>query len=332
MTQEELMGFLESGKGEIRFSNNDWNYTLIVLAYDDSMDDNDATTGNTSVLFLGGAYAGYNREEGEVFFGVGNNAKLEYAGFYKRETRQLYDSQYLLRRAIVVPNGFDWFEETCYGKACFDELVKAANKAVAEEMNKRIAARPEQYLNEKLLSDSHYDFEYLEKYGADSEARKAFFSGLDRWEFKLNRRKDYSTHQMILYVSHGDRWVCKQADIKIAECAGDIAFNLLKEKLVNERLAALVADITGRHYLRRAISDAITDQKTVRVKIVKDGIEFEFQTGTASLKVTDYPYYSTYRMAAKDGREFEKVFGYGKDYDETEVVSITHGKKVLYSR
>jgi hypothetical protein len=108
---------------------------------------------------------------------------------------------------------------------------------------------------------------------------------------------------------------------------------MLCEFLTNDALGAEYAAIADnpRHQAHRvrAIMRAMntTAAKTVRVTIRKNGAELSFKTEADDLRRDCGRSYSTWRIAAADRREFERLFG---DYGPEDILRIEYGRAALF--
>lgn len=245
--------------------------------------------------------------------------KLEYAGFVHHPTGRIYDGSYTL---------FRYQEEI--ETISLDTLKSDTRDAINAVLAARVDMKPVPVT--AVAEDVRETRKEHEDYGADREARDAFFSGKRKITYKPYVILELSTEQTVQIAMHGENFVTAWADEYLLRRAKHINERLWEISVSQKRLDALW-NTPGDHHTTLAIANAIEDDmKMVNLDIDKDGKQVVVKYEAPRLRMADTRDYSDWHMDAPGRRVFEKTYGKNARLYPPEVLRITYGKKTIYER
>ena len=255
---------------------------------------------------------------------------FQYAGIYCKRDGLIYDAQYSI--CALEP------DEKILGKSKEDllsELISAAHQRVEAV----IGNDRKNLIISKLTSPILIrNLEYAKEYGAAQEAREYFLDteGVDPPAYHCCYTLDEQTENSLLdYILDPEGFADREAAAYLAEKQEEILCDLLHNELVRAAYQELLEDSDNPVHSVKRIIQAVraSNAKTVRVTILKNGVEFAFKTETGFLchDCTGNEY-STWQIEARDRRKFQEIFGRNEKYRPEEIVRIAYGRSVLYQR
>lgn len=254
---------------------------------------------------------------------------FQYAGIYCRRDELIYDAQYSVRE--VEPDAGILGKSE---KDLLSELINAVRQRVEAAVGNDRKNLAVSELTDPMLTSRLED---IREYGAAREARDHFLDteGVDpptyRCFYHLNGWKEDS---LPAYILDPEGFADREAAAYLEEKQQEILYDRLCSELVQAEYQALFKDTDNPvHYVKRIIQAVRASKaKTVRVTILKNGVEFTFKTEVCPLCRDCTNGYGTWQMEAPDRRKFQKAFGRSAEYRPEEIVRITYGRSVLYQR
>lgn len=281
----------------------------------------------------------FNHDENNIFLytrcihenDLMHGKNFEYAGFYNLKSNKLYDLSYEMRSFLKI----DHFNNDIIS---YEKIVSDIKSLVLEEV-KNIINNDVKNIDtsqaEKELDE--YDKKYLSDYPiyyAKTEAEDYFIKNKTLEDIKIHipQIQNVYTSDVLSHLNGDSKaLINSKAITHIAENLKKIYKSFLCTEMTRKEFLKISNDKTNILHLKRAISNSITDQKTVNVTILKDGKEFTFKTKTDALKCGVYNnYYYSWDIQSSDRKKFEKLFGRSADYKADEIMKIVYCKKPLY--
>lgn len=298
---DKIAFIIDPARREYIMHGKDYVTIIIKIAYNDSVD------------FL---YTQYQyRSDNPLKIGE----KLEYAGFVHHPTGRIYDGSFTLFR-------YQEEMDTISLDTVKKETIAAINAALVTYVG--MEPVPVTMVAEEIRNERNEH----EKYGADREARSAFFAGKRQILYKPSISLDLSTDQYVQIVMHGDTFVKAWVDEYLLRKANQINERLWEISVSQQRLDALW-NSPGTHHITLAIADAIeADMKMVNLHLDKDDKQIVVKYEASRLRSADTDDYSDWHMDAPGRRAFEKTYGRNARLFPSEIQRITYGKKVVYER
>ena len=175
--------------------------------------------------------------------------------------------------------------------------------------------------------------EYNECY-VKGEATDNFFAGVyaDSLEYESSYQfKGWNEENLLEYILNPGQFIDDEAQRYLEEHLDDILLDLRKLKSLKEHLAEIECDKNGPLHQIRAIKKAVEDSgaQTVKVTILKNGVEFSFKTATDTLRRT-HSTYSRWDIPAAERREYENLFKFDS-YRPEEIMEISYRGKAIYT-
>lgn len=306
MDTKTFLEYLMGNDNLLQFAARNANYVVIKVPFDT----------DTVALYGNRAYNGQDNRPSTAFYD-----KLEYYGFFSKKTEQIYDIQYILSETLGI-----LYEERKQKDSIIADLIAALSHSVSTHVEEHLDEFPASCIS------SRKDVEYMRKHSAPESARTAFFEhkSLNELELQISDRSlNIGDQSVVDFIHRPNELIGKMTADYVEKNREDLAYSVLYHAERKKVLEKLTADTSGIHYKQRRISDAITDQVTVRVGITKDGKDFMFSYAADRIKRHESSF-GTWDMAAKDRREFERLFGSSSNFTADEINEILHGKKVLY--
>ena len=141
-----------------------------------------------------------------------------------------------------------------------------------------------------------------------------------------------SEAEIVEFLDDGELFVKNKANKFFAENKPNISNAIFLDYLINKHLISLNS-AEGGHSKFRAMADSITDQKTVTLDVVRDGvpltIKYDAEYLKRCLKNTENSIWN-WNMDAPSRREFEKTYGKRAELMASDIVAIRYGKKTLW--
>lgn len=261
--------------------------------------------------------------------GIVRGDPFQYAGVYCKADGLIYDGQYELRSV---------YDDEDYTSRSAEKL-QATLQADVRSRIERVIDNDRANLNITKLTEPRKvsSLEEYIKYSAPGAAREAY---LDTVEFEgYTFRCYYEAHRwtedsLLNYISDPEKYAAREAAQYIETHQEEMLSDFLEgDALTTAYNAILAASGDPVHFIKRIrMAVNASDAKTVNVTIDKDGQSLTFKTEAYPLRVDCGSYYSTYHIVAADRRTFEEAFGRSANFAPEEIVSITYGRKEIYSR
>lgn len=256
-------------------------------------------------------------------------ASFQYAGIYCKLDGLVYDAQYSI--CALEP------DEKILGKSKEDllsELLAAVRQRVEAVVGNDRKNLSVSELTDPMLTNR---LEYAREYGAAREARDHFLDteGFEPPTYHCFYRLDgWEEESLPAYILDPKGSADREAAAYWKENQEKILYDLLCGEFVQAAYQALFEDADNPVHCVKRIIQAVraSKAKTVRVTILKNGVEFTFKTGVHLLCRDCAGGYSTWDMEAPDRRKFEETFGRGAEYRPEEIARITYGRSILYQR
>lgn len=302
MIFEEKMTFiLDQSRRDYRYQEGERWHIIVKVAYNEAID------------FM---YTRYCYKSASPLEIKGN---LEYAGFVHYPTGRIFDC------GLRV---FDYLDDS--GCIPAETLKGEAQQAIYDEVRRRVGNTPQSVTDEaEPVRDERAEYK---QYGADREAREAFFSGIDVIEYKPYIPLEPDTGNYMNMVMDMDGFVDGRVGDFIRTHARGINERLWEISVTQEKLEALRCT-PGIHHTTRAIARCIEeDMKTVTLHLDKEGRQLAIKYEARMLRCANITDYSGWHMDAPGRRAFEATFGKRARLYPADIEKITYGKKTLYER
>jgi len=249
----------------------------------------------------------------------------------------LHDIKYNLAHCLGIKNNKN-YSENCkegYGKDYVEKVQEKLNILINNDINNTLVKSDEEIRNKNW---NMREIEYIREHRADNDVRQYFLAGNVPSDIVFNACytiSEWTYDLFIEYLMDEEASVNKGVENMLEKKADDIYKQFVENAIIREDLAKLIAeaDEGNELYIARNIINAIKplDIKTVKVTINMNDKELTFKTDA-----NQYTYYSGnkywgYNVASADRVAYAKMFGnINNDYLPSNIVRITHGKKVLY--
>lgn len=269
---------------------------------------------------------------------------FEYAGLYYWEDGLLYDTS----RSV-----FSWSD-------MWDDLKTRTDEALLQKLQSEVRAKVEEKIGNNrnnltvsALSDSWLkdSLRQAAEYGAASFARDVFLGRCSPAQAQRISVVDgkVQTHfccgynsprwtedEMVSYITNSVAYVEKEAGKYMCDYQEEILLQFLCNDLLQKEYNALLADEKNPVHIIRRIMDAVNSApaKTVNVSIVKEGTELTMKVPADDMRMDPGADggYNDWHIMAQDRKKFRSLFGDDASYKAGEIVQISYGKKVLYTR
>ncbi|MCL2194355.1 MAG: hypothetical protein FWB76_00170 [Oscillospiraceae bacterium] len=251
---------------------------------------------------------------------------FQYVGIHCKADKQIYDADYSIRmlgdEQTLLRLGADRLQNRAN-----EEICRAVQALVGNDRSK---LKVQELTNERLK----HDHALYEQYRAHADAREAFLAdaGDEAFAYRCTTQlPNWTEESFLAYVLDPQDFVARAA----ADYAANHQERILYQFMCNSAKAKEYIAICGNprhpaHSVKR-IMQAVLDSpaKTVRVTIRKNGKELTVKADAHEFRRDCTSSYSTWRIAAADRREYERLFGY-VDYKPQDIVRIEYGRAVLY--
>lgn len=209
-----------------------------------------------------------------------------------------------------------------------EDLQREIHDKLSEKIS--VAAKQIAYDITELKERHKENYEYFLNVEAKEMAKNYFCrnENVDSIQFKPYINIDTITDLSAIEYVHNPSFIENYVECYLKEQDYSIKWHLWETDCLRKELKILEGDIGSELHIQRKISQAITDEKTVKVTVEIDGKQFTFSSEANTIK---RHYYGTWYIAARDRKEYKTLFG-NYDYKAKDIVKITHGRKVLYSR
>jgi len=252
---------------------------------------------------------------------------FEYAGIYCKRDGLVYDTQ-----CFVLKPESDQGKD---GKVLLEQLKTDVRQRV-----EAVVGNDRRNLDVSEFTEPQYlrGLEYAKNCGAVHRARKHFLNtdgdSLPVYECRYTPM-EWTEHSLLEYIADPEGYAEKEAAGYLAENQEEILYDLLCSDYVRAAYQELLEDSDNPVHSVKRIIQAVraSNAKTVRVTILKNGVEFAFKTETGLLchDCTGNEY-STWQIEARDRRKFQEIFGRNEKYRPEEIVRIAYGRSMLYQR
>lgn len=242
------------------------------------------------------------------------------SGIYIRDLDIVIDASYSF--SFFVDVGFDRdLIESNFSGSVRERIVELVNNKLVSVTSKA----------KRADIDRH---EFIESYASEC-ALSSFYKGEKERTFTTSYKVENVPVVDLVRICIQPLFMREQyAQKYVAEYANDTNNRLWENSIINERLAALRAT-PGVHHFRRNIALSLDpSMKTVTIVVDKDGNLIPLKIETECLqRMNGGTDYSLYFLDAPS-RAFEALFvrKWDAKLNPSDIVTITHGKKVLYER
>ena len=250
---------------------------------------------------------------------------LYFSGMYCKRDGQVYCAYNQLKR--LIPE----FEESKGQYAMADEV----QKYVSNRINYIVLNNPDTYSTLRPISEEaekqlqNYNERTVEGYASEN-----FFANIyaDSLEYETDYQfKGWDEDNLLEYILSPEQFIEDEAQKYLEEHIDDILLDLRKLESLKEHLAEIENATDSPLHRIKAISKAVTDSgaQSVKVTVLKNGIEFSFKTATDTLKRSQGSY-SRWDIPAAERRTYEELFKYDS-YRPEEIKEIMYRGHPIYS-
>lgn len=223
--------------------------------------------------------------------------------------------------------GTDFYSNPTAIRAKFNDDI---NRFVVEHIASEEAAAQ----NVKENAESAHDYEQRQikdSLSADytREAQDLFYKR-EKPELVLYSGENHDTAVLIDYILEPERMIEQAATEYIKNRAAGIYRAYIRFNRISSALLAIESDKQNAAHTLRKISESVSDEKTVKIELTSGHIVKVEARGVKN--ITSCGSISDYNVAACDRQYLRKnQYGRSEDIQYTEIKSITHGQRVLYS-
>jgi len=258
--------------------------------------------------------------------GIQRGEDFEYVGIYCKRDAQIYDARYDIRILGDEQDLMRLDAERLHNRAN-DEFCRAIEELVGNDRSKLNA----QELTTDRLKEGLVRYE---QYEAHADARKAFLAdaGDEAFAYRCaNKLPSWTEESFLAYVLDPQAFVASAAEKYVANNQEQILYQFMCNSAKVKQYIAISGNPRHQAHCVKAIMQAVlhSSAKTVRVTIRKNDTEFTFKVEADEFRRDCSNTYSSWRIAASDRREFERLFG-RVDYKPQNIVRIEYGQAVLY--
>lgn len=259
---------------------------------------------------------------------VSRKSDFRYAGIYCKEDGWIYDVQ---AAVLGIAEYENWrFESSFALQMRLQEEVRVRVEKMVGNNKANLNASGVADMKNPEKAD---DLDSVSRQMARSE----FLNG-DEFiplEYGCSYEPDpWMDETLMEYILDPDSYEEKEAQKYINECRDDILWELLRNEAVQREFTALANSPDNPvHFVKKIMSVMrYSPAKTVTVTIQKNGIEFTFKEDADKLRKDWGDEYSHWTILERGWEQFGKLFDGCEGYSPKEIVQITYGRKVLYSR
>lgn len=308
----EFMDWLKCGEGvQCELCGSYWTYHIVRVYKNEHID----------YLFIQNVY----KENS----GITKEYKLEYAGFYCKVDKKLYDTHYYLQDLIEKgghPIPSDW---SMLAKKMCDQVKSRVEELIDGDRTKlKISSISDPYLLSNL--------ERAKNGGGKCAAREAFLGNNPVGVYKCKQfTGDLNDENVILsYVVSPEAFVEQEALKYIEDNQEQILYEFLLQDIMKNEYDAILHDPSNSAHTVKQVIQAVSlsGAKNVNVTIRRGDAEGTFKFG-ADLLTRDCGSsgYNIWSLTKSERERFEKLFGSHKsDFHPQEIVRITYGRRVLF--
>lgn len=250
---------------------------------------------------------------------------LYFSGMYCKRDGQVYCAYNQLKR--LIPE----FEESKGQYAMAEEV----QEYTANRINYIVLNNPETYSTLRPISEEaekqlqNYNERTVEGYATEN-----FFANIyaDSLEYETDYQfKGWDEDNLLEYILSPEQFIEDEAQKYLEEHIDDILLDLRKLESLKEHLAEIENAKDSPLHRIKAISKAVGDSgaQSVKVTILKNGIEFTFKTATDTLKRSQSSY-SRWDIPAAERRAYEELFKFDS-YRPEEIKEIMYRGQPIYS-
>ena len=246
---------------------------------------------------------------------------LECAGFYNKVDKVFYPVTYPFNytKADYIGSYREIIDEI---KARIVKMFNQYSMTITPEMARK--------------SGTQID-DYFVQYGAKEEARKAVLDGYSSTTYQtskafgIDKENVKTTNQDILLATLNPVELEYQLFERLQEEYADrLNHFALNKELVITHIKEMEQDknLLKRQAIRKCLNE---DMKTVNVTVRHDNKEltFKYPTNRLSYGVGEN-WMSIYDIPAKEREMFKELYGESYDFNASDIIRITFGKKVLF--
>lgn len=294
--KREIHDFLKSSETLKHFVRDDYNYYLIKVPYNDTID----------LLYGNNTYRS----------NLGFHDKFEYQGFYDKEKDEIYDISYDMYKML----GIEWNN---HDYKSISELMK--------EFNVKINNIVTDYVKEN--KDEFYDA--AKEYTSDTKEQDVygfFINDIDIPDYECNYDSN-DEKNIFKYFDEGESYLYEIAGNYIEMNKEKIGKSLKNIDMKNKLLNNLNSDINNKIHKRRDVIKSLdnNDYKRVNVFICKNGKCMNFKIDVSAIECSwDSHYISKYSMSVKDRDDFDDNFGHREDFNIEDIYKIEYRNKPIY--
>lgn len=246
---------------------------------------------------------------------------LEYQGFYRKGTAEIYNAQYKLRQLISE----EVYEERSGEnlRACFEAEVREQVDVMIDEIEKYVK-----------LDESTSEIQQKRKCYAESQARQVYLkSSPADFKYYCGYEARYFEEIMLDYVIDKEKCVKRIANEYFENrreiIISEIVQNLMTKEIYEELIKGKDTHLTT---MRNIIASIKPTYKTVNVTVNIEGKELTFKYEAEKLRRDCGTDYNTWDIPAKDRREYERLYGRNRDFAPEDITKITYGRKTIYEK
>lgn len=246
---------------------------------------------------------------------------LEYQGFYRKGTAELYNAQYKLRQLI---------SEEVYEKRSGENLRTDFESEVGEKLDVLIG----KFEKDIRLDESTSEIQQKRKSYAESQARQVYLkNGSAEFKYHCKYNVQYFEEIMLDYVMDKEKCVTRIAneyfENRHETIISEIVENLMAKEMYDEMSKGKDEHLKA---MRNIIASIEPTYKTVNVTVNIEGKELTFKYEADTLRKDCGSHYCTWDIQAKDRREFERLYGRNADFTPENITKITYGRKTIYEK
>lgn len=246
---------------------------------------------------------------------------LEYQGFYRKGTAEIYNAQYKLRQLI---------SEEVYEERRGENL----RVGFETEVRERVEALIGEIEKDIRLDESTSEIQQKRKSYAESQARQVYLkSGSAKFKYHCKYDARYFEEIMLDYVMDKEKCVTRIANEYFENrheiIISDIVENLMAKEIYDEMEKGEDERLTA---MRNIIASIEPTYRTVNVTINVEGKELTFKYEADTLRKDCGTSYNTWDIPAKDRREFDRLYGRSADFTPENITKITYGRKTIYEK
>lgn len=250
---------------------------------------------------------------------------LYFSGMYCKRDGQVYCAYNQLKR--LIPE----FEESKGQYQMADEV----QRYVSGKIGYIVLNNPDIYsTNRPISEEAEKKLQNYNERTVEGQATENFFAGIyaDSLEYETDYQfKGWDEDNLLEYILDPEQFIDDEVQKYLEGHIDDILLDLRKLESLKEHLAVIENAKDSLLHRIKAISKAVegSGAQSVKVTIVKNGIEFSFKTATDTLKRSQSSY-SRWDIPAAERRAYEELFKYDS-YRPEEIKEILYRGHQIYS-